>query len=69
MVDKQAASILEKLQNAQKGLGKRASLKTLVLAPHIKAKQATYKVLCETVKHIATIKTLLTASQVLQDNS
>lgn len=44
MVDKQAAGILEKLEAVQQGKARGTSLKSLVLAPNIKAKQATYKV-------------------------
>ena len=68
IVDKQAAEIIGKLTQVRKNNTKGASLKSLALASHIQAKQATYKVAVETIKNLKTIKKLLAASKILEQN-
>ena len=66
IVDRQAVSALVRLLAADKTHRKGASLKSLTLAPHIQAKQATYAVTVKTLEHLAEIKDVVQQTGLLR---
>ena len=68
MVDKQAAQAVQRLLKAQASGRKGASLKSLVLAPHIQAKKATFKVAYNTLRYLTAIKQILASTNLLESN-
>ena len=68
MVDKQAANAIQRLLKAQSSRQQGASLKSLVLAPHIKAVKATFKVAYSTLRYLPAIKSILAATHLFATN-
>lgn len=66
MVDKQAAQAVQRLLKAQASGHQGASLKSLVLAPHIHSKKATFKVAYNTLRHLTAIKQILATTDLLE---
>lgn len=68
VVDKQAALAVKKTLATHASNRQGASLKSLVLAPHVKAKKATFKVALNTLRYLTAIKKLLADTEILQVN-
>jgi hypothetical protein len=66
IIDKQAASAVDRLIQAAETHRHGATIKSLTLAPHIENKKATYAVTCETLKHLTLLKELEAAVGLLQ---
>lgn len=62
----QASGAVQRLLHADASGQGGVTLKSLVLAPHIKAKKAVYAVTVETLKHLQLLRKLLDATQLLE---
>lgn len=69
VVDRQAAAAVEALLSAHTGQRKGISLKSLTLAPKVQAKKATFRVTCQTLKHLPVIKDILEKTQLLNTHA
>lgn len=64
-VDRQAAACLGKVLSAEISKRNGKTIKSLTLAPHIKAKKAVYAVTCQTLQHLTIIQQLLDKTDLL----
>lgn len=69
LVDRQAASAISKLLQADATGTRGASIKSLTLAPAVQAKKATHAVTCETLRMLPIVRQLISKAGLLEQHS